>query len=78
MGCFQAAVLAGRPAELLDRVYGTEGGEITLLYRFDGRGAILRYSQDSGEWLRQAGSMNLGVTPDMWSFDPWWGTDKQL
>ena len=76
--CFRDAVLAGRPAEALERVYETEGGEITWLYRFNGRGMILRYSDESGQWLRQAGLIYLGTTPATWDFDPWWGTDKRF
>lgn len=78
LGCSRDAVLAGRPAELIDHVYGTEGGAITWLYRFDGQGALVRYSYDAGRWLRQAGTMILGITPTTRDFDPWWGTDKRL
>lgn len=75
--CFRDAVLSGRSAEMIDRVYGTEGGAITWLYRFDGHGAIVRYSQEGGAWQRQAGSMILGILPMTWSFDPWSETTTQ-
>lgn len=78
MGCFRDAVLAGRRAELLERVFGTEGGEITRLYRFDGRGALLIYQYSDGGWFRQAGSMILGFTPGAFDFEPWWGTEVRF
>ena len=78
MGCFRDAVLAGRVAELVENVSGTEGGAITWLFRFNGRGAISRYAGSGGHWSRQSGSMILGITPLIWDFDPWSGTEVQL
>ena len=74
-GCFRDAVLAGRPAELIDRYVGTEEGIITRLYQFDGRGAISSYLHTPAGWLRQAGAMILGSTPGAFDFDPWPGTE---
>ena len=74
-GCFRDAVLAGRPAELVDRYVGTEEGPITRLYRFDGRGAIASYLHDGRRWSRQAGSLILGFTPGAFDFDPWPATE---
>jgi hypothetical protein len=84
MACMRSAVLAGRPAELIDTATGTEGGSFTILYRFDGRGAISRAMDPvdangrAGPWLRQWGTLILGITPSTWDFDPWSGTDLQL
>jgi hypothetical protein len=74
-GCFRDAVLAGRPAELIDRYVGTEEGIITRIYRFDGRGAIRSYLHTPKGWLRQVGAMILGPTPGAFDFDPWPGTE---
>ena len=77
--CFRDAVLAGRPAEMIETVFGTEGGEVTWLDRFDGHGAVLRFSQFMSEpWRRQAGTLILGIGPQTWDFDPWGGTDVAL
>ena len=70
-GCFRDAVLAGRPAELLERVFSTEGDPVDWLDRFDGLGAVVRYASESGGWTRQAGSMIVYADPNAWSFDPW-------
>jgi hypothetical protein len=74
-GCFRDAVLSGRPAEFIDRLVATEGGEVIRLYRFDGRGALLIYQHSDGRWFGQAGSMILGFTPGAFDFDPWWETE---
>jgi hypothetical protein len=69
--CFRTWVLLGQPVELLEVVHGTEGGAITWLFRYDGRGAITRYAGDAGGWQRQFGSMILGPGPDTWDFEGW-------
>ena len=83
VGCFRDAVLAGRKAEMIERVYGTEGGEMLWIYRYDGSGRLVRYSHDqtiSGDggsadsWGRSEGAMILGITPLTWDFDPWFST----
>jgi hypothetical protein len=78
LGCFRDAVVAGRPAELVQTVFGTEGGTLTWLYRFDGRGAVTRYAGSDGKWQRQSGTLILGITPLAWDFDPWPDTDVAL
>ena len=78
LGCFRDAVLTGRKAEMINRVYGTEGGEILWIYRYDGVGRLLRYQQDGSNWGTHEGAMILGITPQTWDFDPWWGTDRRL
>ncbi len=75
LGCFRDAVVTGRPAELLQTVFGTEGGTLTWLFRFDGRGAVTRYAGSDGKWQRQSGTLILGITPLAWDFDPWPDTD---
>ena len=71
LGCFRDAVLTGRRAEMIERLYATEGGEILWLYRYDGNGRLVRYQRFGTEWLRSEGAMLLGVTPPAWDFDPW-------
>ncbi len=75
MDCFRDAVLAGRPAEMLVQVYGTEGGAILWLDRYDGHGPVRRYQRDSGQWRRLVGTLMLGITPSGWDLDPWSGGD---
>ena len=58
-GCFRDAVLAGRPAEIIDRGYGTEGGEVLQIMRYDGDGPLIRYDHD-----QTAGGD--GVIGDVW------------
>jgi hypothetical protein len=70
-GCFRDAVLSGRPAEFIDNLVATEGGEIIRLYRFDGRGALWIYQGSDEGWFRQPGSMTLGYTPGAFDFEPW-------
>jgi hypothetical protein len=71
LGCFRTLVLLGRPAEVVEVVHGAEGGTFTWLFRYDGNGAITKYSNDVGGWHRQVGSMILGVAATGWDFDPW-------
>ncbi len=70
-GCFRDAVLAGRPAEMIERVYGTEGGVILRLYRFAGHGAIIGYQHGEGRWIRQFGTMLLSNYEAHWDMGPW-------
>lgn len=83
--CFRAAVLDGRPAEMIDKLYGTEGGAILRIYRFDGSGRIKMFQHDGNAngdgstndvWRIVEGSMILGITTSAWDFDPW--ADKKL
>jgi len=83
LGCFRDAVLAGRPAELIDQLYGTEGGELLWIYRYGGHGRLIRYQHDQtvaddgrtvDAWGRSEGAMILGITQLAWDFDPWAGT----
>jgi hypothetical protein len=71
IACFRDAVLGRRPAELVQTVFGTEGGDIIRVYRFEGRGAVLMYTLESGPWVRRPGSLVLGLEPGGWDFDPW-------
>jgi hypothetical protein len=65
MECFRSAVLAGRPAEMLD-VFVVWGG--TQILRFDGQGLITNDAEYQDGWYREAGGMILGSTPATWSF----------
>jgi hypothetical protein len=74
---------AGRKAEMIERVFGTEGGEMLWIYRYDGSGRIVRYFHDqtvggnggsADTWGRSQGAMILGITPLAWDFDPWSST----
>ena len=65
-------MLAGRTAEMIERVYGTEGGEMLWIYRYDGQGRLIRYYHDQtaggdgrtvDAWGRSEGAMILGITP---------------
>jgi hypothetical protein len=78
--CFLGAVLRGRPAEYLLYVYGTEGGQFTWFYRFDGDGPVIRYrTDDKSRWFREAGEIILNPPGGAsWSYDPWWGTDARV
>lgn len=84
MRCFLAAVLAGRPAEIVETFYGTEGGTITVVSRFTGSGAIVTYRNSvdaqaqSLPWYRQLNRLSLGVAPEHWSNEPIYGTDRAL
>ncbi len=78
LACFRDALLSGRKAEMINRVYGTEGGEILWIYRYDGDGRLVRYQQDGLSWHSNEGAMILGITPQTWDFDPWWGTELRL
>jgi hypothetical protein len=69
--CFRDAVLLGLHVELLEIVHGTEGGDITWLYRYAGHGAVLRYVGEGGNWVRQAGALIVGPGADAWSFEQW-------
>ncbi len=71
IACFRDAVLAGRPAEMIQRVYGTEGGVLLQVFRFSGRGAIVRYLRGEGHWSRQFGTLSLSSDATGWSMSPW-------
>jgi hypothetical protein len=76
MICFVAAVVAGRPAEVVDVGHGTEGGTSIAIIRFSGRGPVVTYRQhldDQGRtttWFRQWNRLILGIEPWSWSPDP--------
>lgn len=74
-GCFLAAVIDARPAEVLDN--GLQGGT-TSLYRFDGANAILRYFYDGTAWRRGAGALLLHRGSLSWDFDPWSETEVPI
>lgn len=71
MGCFRRAILSGRPAEIDQQLFGTEGGSVVAIDRYAGGGAVVHYLEADGAWHRQTGSIVLGVEPDGWSFVPW-------
>lgn len=86
-GCFRDAVLDGRAAEVIDLAFGTEGGDLLRIYRFDGTGPLVVYVHDqtvdgdgrqADAWRRSEGALILGITPSAWGFDPWWGTTREL
>ena len=72
---------------MIERVYGTEGGELLRIYRYDGRGRLISFQHDqtvdgdgrvANAWRRSEGAMILGITPHAWDFDPRWGTEQAL
>jgi hypothetical protein len=70
--CFLAAVLAGRPAELLEHAVSGGGDPLVMVYRYSGAGAVVRFSGAGGKWNRANGSIILpppGTT--VWSYEPW-------
>jgi hypothetical protein len=78
--CFRNAVLAGRPVEMIETVYGTEGGAILRIDRYDGNGRIIQYQHDQSvngdgtaadQWLRNEGAMILLPNSFAWDFTPW-------
>jgi hypothetical protein len=85
--CFRAAVLEGRPVEMIEQARGTEGGEVLWIYRYDGDGRLVRFTHDqtvngdgsmADEWSRAEGAMVLGIDAWGWDFDPWNGTTEKL
>jgi hypothetical protein len=87
LACFRDAVLDGRHAEMIEQVYGTEGGAILWIYRYDGQGRLVRFQHDTSvnndggtndTWRRNEGAMILGINPLAWDFDPWDGTEQQF
>lgn len=87
LGCFRDAVLAGRRAEMIQRLFGTEGGELLVIYRYDGQGRLVAYEhnqtvggdgQTADTWRRAEGAMILGITSQSWDIETWWGTDQAL
>ena len=69
--CFLDRVLLGLPVEAVQVSFGTEGGEVSDILRFDGKGAITRYRFVEGRWIGQRGGLVLGAPNGSWSFDPW-------
>jgi hypothetical protein len=57
--CFLGGVLAGVPVELVSRSFSTEGEALLTLYRFTGRGAVLRYVRTPAGWTGSA----CGISP---------------
>jgi hypothetical protein len=69
--CFTAAVLSGRPAEVLDHGYPTEGGaRITFVYRFTGIGTVseITHSEGSDDWTERGGFHLLATDRVVWGF----------
>lgn len=71
LGCFRDAVLTGRRAELVQRLYGTEGGEVLRIFRYEGSGRVTCDQRVATVWRRIEGAMVLGITPLAWDLDPW-------
>lgn len=66
--CLLAAVLEGRPAELIERPITFEGQDVVVLYRFVGHGGIALYELADGHWFRTMGALGLPpVGTDVWS-----------
>lgn len=82
--CFLAAVLAGRPAEIIETFYGTEGGTVTKVSRFPGFGGVISYQNSVDAqarplpWFEQLNWLHLGIEPNQWSLEPLYGTDRAL
>lgn len=76
--CFRDAVLAGRRVEMILHTTGAEGFPMLELYRFSGKGAVVRYRHAEGRWSRAAGSLSLMGPPSVWYMDQWDRTVKQL
>ena len=69
--CFRNLVLAGLAAEMLDQEYSVEGDPVLWIYRYDGRGTVIRVDRSDGRWLVARGALNLGSMSSSWDFDPW-------
>ena len=70
--CFLAAVLAGRPAELLEHATSGEGDPLVNVYRYSGAGAVLRFAGAGEQWNRSHGSIILAPAgAPGWSYEPW-------
>lgn len=69
--CFRDSVLLGSHVEAIQVTFGTEGGEVLDIVRFDGAGALTRYRQAEGAWFRQRGGLILGIPGASWTFVPW-------
>ena len=75
--CFRDAVLAGRPAELLEHTPRPKGlrscgwTASTAMVRCCG-------TRNSGSWSRTAGALILEAATGGWSFDPWTDTRTVL
>jgi hypothetical protein len=82
--CFLAAVFAGRPAEMIETLYGTEGGTIHRVTRFTGTGAIATFQNSVDAqaqplpWFHHLNRVSLGVTPEHWTAEPIDGTYRPL
>ena len=70
--CFLAAVLTGRPAELLEDSVTGDGVQFVTLYRFTGAGAVRRYIGIEGRWSRDNGGIGLPpIGLPGWSYIVW-------
>jgi hypothetical protein len=57
--CFLAGVLAGEAVEFISQGRATEGEIAITIYRFAGKGAIVSYVRDAGQWTWSA----CGISP---------------
>ncbi len=71
LACFRDSVLLSRRAEVIQVSFGTEGGEVLDIVRFNGTGALTRYQEADGRWTVQRGSLILGAPGGSWTFNPW-------
>jgi hypothetical protein len=74
--CFRDAVLDARPAEMILHTTGAEGFPMLELYRFAGKGVVVRYRRAEGQWSRTAGTLILEGRPMFWYLEQWNGTVK--
>jgi hypothetical protein len=74
--CFLAAMFAGRPAEMIETLYGTEGGTVHVVIRFLGSGPIVTYQNGVDAqarplpWYRQLDAAWLAPDGVHWSPTP--------
>lgn len=68
--CFGDAVLAGRPAELIDRTVSPEGAPVTILLRFVGKGSPVEYVGVGKTWSRVPAALYLRESPGDWDLVP--------
>lgn len=71
--CFRTLLLDGRPVEMLERSPVT--GNLTVL-RFAGRGLIIGFKETDNGWVRDGGSMVLGLDSSTWSYHNWLDAER--
>jgi hypothetical protein len=61
--CFVDGVLAGSPVELLSQSVSTEGDAVLTVYRFGGRGSVVRSVRAGGAWTSAVCAISPIATP---------------